>query len=133
MGTVEDNPFETGKYNENWVVDEVYTVGTFVTGEDGRIVMEKLPYGHYRLTEVQAPSGYVQLKQSIDFEIDKQILEAAKKETGNSHLLIEVKNRRKLVVPESGAGGIFRFFAVGLTLMAASVILYIRQNRKREQ
>ena len=132
-GTVEDNSFETGKFNENWVVDEVYTVGTFVTGEDGRITIKELPYGYYRLTEVQAPPGYVQLKQSVDFEIDREILDQAEQETGNPYLLIEIKNRPKLDVPESGAGGIFGFFAAGLVLMGAAIILYIRQKMKQEQ
>lgn len=132
-GTVEDSQFETGKYNENWVVDEVYTAGTFVTGEDGRITIEELPYGHYRLTEVQAPSGYVQLKQPVDFEIDKQILDKAEEETGYPYLLIEIKNRPKLDVPESGARGIFGFFAAGLALMGAAIMLYIRQKMKQKQ
>lgn len=60
---------ESGGLDEAW---EHYGRDRYVTGENGELLIEDLPYGSYRLVERAAPLGYVldHPVQALEFQID---------------------------------------------------------------
>lgn len=95
----------------------------------------------YTLTETQAPEGYMQLKESIYFEVTREEVErgggylvtfydktgrltgeTAEAETGENPVIIEVENVPVIALPETGGSGTAHYIVIGITLIAAGLI-----------
>lgn len=57
----------------------------FTTNEKGEILLSKLPYGHYEISEVKAPWGYLQLTKPVGFFVDG---------THNGLITIDITNKQ---------------------------------------
>ncbi len=118
-------------------VDSSFTAINETTQIDGRILFDNLPYGTYRLTEINAPPGYDKLaesailtihsnntvtleEQNVYFEVDK---------SGALHLI--VKNHPQLELAETGGSGILWLRIVGILIMLGAVFLYRKNLRGR--
>lgn len=65
-----------------------------VSDENGEFEIDNLPFGHYRLQEIEAPKGYEISTDSIDFEISKV----------NSGQEIQVKFVKNKAIPDRTPG-----------------------------
>ena len=130
-GEAEENTqFKVGEFNnELWMVDDNYTSLKLTTDEEGMIDFGNLPYGYYRVTEVEAPEGYILLDEPYDFKITEEVLEEVQKEKGENFLTLEIENRSVITLPIAGAAGTAAFTAAGVLLIAVALILYRRHLR----
>lgn len=96
--------------------------------------INNLPYGNYILKEVQAPKGYklsddiyITLNSEESFyrvgkEGEKIILN---KNTETNTYDISVKNIPRIILPETGGSGTFKFSFIGITLLAGVLSLLV--------
>ncbi len=96
--------------------------------------INNLPYGNYILKEVQAPKGYklsddiyITLSSEESFyrvgkEGEKIILN---KNTETNTYDISVKNIPRIILPETGGSGTFKFSFIGVTLLAGVLSLLV--------
>lgn len=97
-------PVETTRFTE----DNLFYGMRAVSGEDGKFLFENVPYGSYRIAELQAPSGYyLNEKTSYLVKVEKQgmvvttgIPEENGTAAGTDMAAIRIENRRR-----SGGGG----------------------------
>lgn len=103
-------------------------------GKNASFKINNLPYGNYILKEVQAPKGYklsddiyITLNSEESFyrvgkEGEKIILNKnAEKDTYD----ISVKNIPRIILPETGGSGTFKFSFIGITLLAGVLSLLV--------
>ncbi|MBO5213635.1 MAG: Cna B-type domain-containing protein [Clostridia bacterium] len=109
---------------------------TATTGAAGTLVFDNLKCGvRYRLTETEAPSGYLKTNEYIYFVINEDgtvsVEESFYAEAGSTAYNLIVRNGMVVDLPESGSNGTSMFYALGLLLMAITASIYIRYLRKR--
>ena len=109
---------------------------TATTGATGTLVFDNLKCGvRYRLTETEAPIGYLKTNEYIYFVINEDgtvsVEESFFAEAGSTAYNIVVRNGIAVDLPDSGGMGTGMFYALGLLLMAATLCIYIRYLRKR--
>ncbi len=125
----------------------------FITGEDGKVDLGVLEYGHYYLKEVQAPDGYNTPPVDIKFMVNEaadgngtitvdetyvsdEYVEnvVVTDDDGDEYpdLMIQVTNYRGAALPETGGEGIYLYLMSGLALvlMAAITLMYKSKFRK---
>ena len=103
-------------------------------GKNASFKINNLPYGNYILKEVQAPKGYklsddiyITLNSEESFyrvgkEGEKIILNKnAEKDTYD----ISVKNIPRIILPETGGSGTFKFSFIGIILLAGVLSLLV--------
>ncbi len=103
-------------------------------GKNASFKINNLPYGNYILKEVQAPNGYklsddiyITLNSEESFysvgkEGEKIILN---KNTETDTYDISVKNIPRIILPETGGSGTFKFLFIGITLIAGVLSLLV--------
>lgn len=109
---------------------------TATTGATGTLVFDNLKCGvRYRLTETEAPIGYLKTNEYIYLVINEDgtvsVEESFFAEAGSTAYNIVVRNGIAVDLPDSGGMGAGMFYALGLLLMAATLCIYIRYLRKR--
>ncbi|MDD7464348.1 MAG: SpaA isopeptide-forming pilin-related protein [Anaerococcus sp.] len=82
---------KTGKY---YKVPDGDGDTILVSDENGEFEIDNLPFGHYRLQEIEAPKGYEISTDSVDFEISKI----------NSGQEIQVKFVKNKAIPDRTPG-----------------------------
>ena len=130
--TETDNPKQSGyvKFSQSgernaltWVKNSgdatVYTSDT-----NGNIKLDYLPYGEYKLVEVEAPNGYAKGKE-ISFKVAKDTYKDTEVKP------VEVKNAKKGLLPSTGGYGIYIFLVIGLALMGGAYV-WFRRVRKND-
>lgn len=109
---------------------------TATTGDAGTLIFDNLKCGvRYRLTETEAPNGYLKISEYIYFTINEDgtvsVEESFYAEAGSTAYNLIVRNGRIVDLPESGGIGNGMFYALGLLLMTATLGIYIGYLRKR--
>lgn len=101
--------------------DELVYTGT--TDENGKIVIEKIPYGKYYILEKEAPKGYTLNTEKMPFEIkeDGEIVKCSMKD----EKIIEVPNTEKNEFPTAEVGSIL------LCLLGIGVFIYGKFRNKK--
>lgn len=120
-----------------WSVDNSWEAKEGVTTDTGGLDFKELPYGVYRITETEAPSGYHVLKEPIhvtinDEEFDKQEAEHEgdiSYDKDSKVITIKIYNEKGLTLPVSGGRGLFGFTLVGLALMGTALGIYLKKQR----
>jgi len=120
---------------DNGSVDGSFIVRTGTTAEDGTITFDNLKYGRYRLTEIEAPDGYVDLNTPIYLTIEQDgtvIVEPHNyAEAGSTAFSIVVKNQPENPLPETGGIGTGLHIALGLALMLMSLGGILFRHRRK--
>lgn len=96
----------------------------YTSDKNGRIKLDYLPYGDYKLVEIEAPTGYAK-GEALDFKVAKDTYQ----KTENAP--IEVKNAKKGLLPSTGGYGIYIFLVIGLALMGGAYV-WFRRVRKND-
>ena len=93
------------------------------TDENGKIVIEKLPTGKYRLYEKEAPEDYQLNPEAMDFEIldDGQIVKCSMAD----ELIVKV--------PNTEANDLKELLFSGITLMITGAVVIIYASRKKKK
>ena len=120
--------------NGNVLPNEVAKTAT--TGDAGTLIFDNLKCGvRYRLTETQAPNGYLEMSEYIYFTINEdgtvRVEDSFYAEAGTTAYNLVVKNGMIVDLPESGGIGTSMFYAFGLLLILAATGIYIGTFRKR--
>lgn len=104
-------------YNDK---DKLIYTGT--TDENGKIVIEKIPYGKYYILEKNAPKGYSLNTEKMPFEIKEngEIVKCSMKD----EKIIEVPNTEKNKFPTAEVGSIL------LCLLGIGVFIYGKIRKK---
>lgn len=101
-------------------------------GSDASLSINKLPYGNYVLKESKAPNGYL-LSDDIYITINskesfytignngKKV--SLNKDSKTSSYTISVKDKPRIILPETGGNGPFRFYLIGTTSLVSVLIL----------
>ena len=129
------------KSGSDWVSVEKSYDKFVVNNNKGKIELNNLRNGDYRLTEVTAPSGYMLLSSPISFTVsngtvrltDEGTVSNMRELTTDSTNLpvLTIKNQKLYSLPESGGSGIYWYMIGGMVLMStAAWILY--KNKCRE-
>lgn len=122
-----------------------------VTASNGKITINGLKSGGYKLTEVKAKSGYVLLKNPVEIVItgDSKTGEATATVNGkgatmssvtaggstSSTALVEVKivNSKGFLLPSTGGAGTAMFTIAGIAIIVISVTLLLLLRRRNEK
>ena len=120
--------------NGNVLPNEIAKTET--TGDAGTLIFDNLKCGvRYRLTETQAPSGYLETSEYIYFAINEDgtvsVEDSFYAEAGTTAYNLVVKNGMIVVLPESGGIGTDMFYAIGLMLIVIAAGIYIYHLCKR--
>ncbi len=130
------------KSGENWVSVEKSYDNFVVNNNKGKIELNNLRYGDYRLTEVTAPSGYMLLSSPICFTVSNGTVTLTNAEGTDSNMwtlttdstnppVLTIKNQKLYSLPSTGGSGIYWYMIGGMVLMStAAWILY--KNKCRE-
>lgn len=130
--TKTDNPDQSGyvKFSQSGERNALTWVGnsddaTVYTSEpDGSIELGYLPYGEYKLVEIEAPTGYAK-GEEISFTVAKGSYDETKASPA------VVKNAKKGLLPSTGGYGIYIFLVIGLALMGGAYV-WFRRVRKND-
>ncbi|WP_142292918.1 isopeptide-forming domain-containing fimbrial protein [Bacillus cereus] len=94
-------------------------VGKLTTDENGKAASNQLLFGTYTIKEVQAPDGYMLLRELIEVEITSKT--PIKK--------IQVENSKSdWNIPETGGMGTTIFYVIGIVVMVATLIVFFRKR-----
>lgn len=119
----------------------------FTTDQEGRIMIAGLQPGHYRLTEVVAPSGYSLMEKSVEIEVErkgwnlevkvdgKTYVPGKTEEGDDVHIALGGFSGKDAIyltlyndsynLPHAGGIGIYWYMIGGILLMmAAALVLY---------
>ena len=131
-----------------WVnIRENIKPGDTTTSTANPVDLGGLGVGNYRLTENEAPDGYIILSNHVDFEVYKEGTELkARLEEGTKDATIEgpgtgetptytikVKNTPGQELPMTGGSGTLPYTLGGLMLVIASALMYGFRMRRRER
>lgn len=94
-------------------VDSTFTAIELDTNKDGVATFEDLSAGKYILTEIKAPENYEISKENIEVEINKD----------NTNIQLNVTNKHKIELPETGGIGFSMFITIGIIIMSTAVVL----------
>ncbi|MDZ5255182.1 SpaA isopeptide-forming pilin-related protein [Clostridium sp. LIBA-8841] len=129
-----ENALKFSSEQDNYEINENGTINLVPLGNDASFKINNLPYGNYILKEIKSPNGY---KLSEDIYITLNSEESFYKigEQGEKIILnknseidgysISVKNIPRIILPETGGSGTFKFYLIGITLLAGVLILLV--------
>lgn len=100
---------------------------TAITDENGTLTFDNLKsMVRYRLTEVEAPDGYLKMNEFVYFTIQEDgtvlVEDSYYAESGLSAYNIIVRNAQAIPLPESGGFGTSMFYVLGLILILTAGI-----------
>lgn len=130
--TKTDNPEQSGyvKFSQSgernaltWVEDSSEAT-VYTSDANGKIELDYLPYGEYKLVEVEAPNGYAKGKE-LSFTVAKDTYKNTEVQP------VKVKNAKKGLLPSTGGYGIYIFLVIGLALMGGAYV-WFRRVRKND-
>lgn len=112
-------------------------VGTYTSGDQGRIAITDLPIGKYVLVETKAPTGYhisaipwnitVNSERNITVKYNDIDVETR---TDNNKTVYQLTNAKVYSLPEAGGPGIYGFTISGVAFITAALLLFINNKRK---
>lgn len=126
--------------------EDAEPIVTGTVGDNGILKLGRLSIGHYRLVEVQAPSGYEQLKYAIRIEVSADkvtaMQESASEVTckGDEHWVegqdsdtwqIRVWNNPGVKLPATGGPGREAYWLSGMLLILFSALFMMRRKEQR--
>lgn len=115
---------QSGERNALTWVNDINEATVYASDTNGNIKLEYLPYGEYKLVEVEAPNGYAKGKE-ISFKVAKDTYKNTEVKP------VEVKNAKKGLLPSTGGYGIYIFLVIGLALMGGAYV-WFRRVRKND-
>lgn len=133
--------FELCKFDKTWVKVPGYE--EIDMADVSQVVLENLPIGRYRLTELKPPDGYLILENYVYFNVDFDNRGYGKivltDETGTgpnsnpdaslSGTTISVKNTPGQELPSTGGIGTTIFYVAGAVLAVGAAVLLITRRR----
>ena len=137
--------FQLCKYGSSWETVSGYEEIDMTSSE---VTLSDLPAGRYRLTELNAPEGYVILNNTVYFNISfdpsgavtvtltdeggscSNTNASASVEEGT---VITVKNTPGAALPSTGGHGTFLYTFGGLLLLLTAAFVYCFRMRRRER
>ncbi|MEI4622540.1 isopeptide-forming domain-containing fimbrial protein [Bacillus pfraonensis] len=88
-------------------------VGKLTTDENGKAISDQLVFGKYTIKEIQAPDGYMLLRDPIEIEVRSSVQK------------ITIENTKsEWVIPDTGGIGTTIFYLLGTILMVITVFLF---------
>lgn len=115
---------QSGERNALTWVNDINEATVYASDTNGNIKLDYLPYGEYKLVEVEAPNGYAKGKE-ISFKVAKDTYKNTEVKP------VEVKNAKKGLLPSTGGYGIYIFLVIGLALMGGAYV-WFRRVRKND-
>ena len=109
---------------KNYVKADTTATTASKTIEAGNVNIRGIKDGTYYLVETEAPQGYNVLDHAITIVIDENGI--VTDHTGN---VVEVENKKGLVLPSTGGMGTTVFAIVGLLVMAGAAVTLIIKKR----
>lgn len=107
-----------------YIFDATSENTTLVTDENGLIVVKGLDEGEYQFTETKAPEGY-----SINTEIEKVEVKAAKNNDQNTMAGLKVEDSTLIKLPFTGGMGTTLFTVLGVAVMAIAAALFFGMKK----
>ncbi|PEQ65029.1 isopeptide-forming domain-containing fimbrial protein [Bacillus cereus] len=93
--------------------------GKLTTGENGKVISEPLRFGKYTLKEIQAPNGYMLLRDPIEVEVSSLVQK------------IKVENTKNgWDIPNTGGMGTTIFYLIGTILMLITLVLFLHKRAR---
>ncbi|MEK4741815.1 MULTISPECIES: isopeptide-forming domain-containing fimbrial protein [unclassified Bacillus (in: firmicutes)] len=103
------------------VINQAGTVvSELTTNKDGIAISNALLVGKYTLKEVQAPNGYMLLKEPIEINVTQ--------ETTAQKIKIE-NHKNEWIIPETGGIGTIIFYVIGGILMFITSFFFFRKRK----
>lgn len=137
-----ENPLSFSKVNKNFSLKgEENNITNLESIEDSnKINIKDLPYGEYVLREVKAPKGY-KIGKDIYLYINEDRCFYKLGEDGEEISLnknkngykISVKNSKRIVLPNTGGLGTYKFSFIGVTLLAGALSLLGKEIALKER
>ena len=109
--------------DEQWIDASVLT-----TGKDGKIHVEGLDAGNYKLREVKAPDGYNMLAEDKDFAITTTPDET-NQTLSCAPVIVKVNNQSGTLLPSTGGMGTTIFYVLGGILAVGAAVLLVTKKR----
>lgn len=116
---------ENGESKTVYVADKNGSSSDLVTPENGKIEIRGLDNVEYVIKEIEAPSGYNLLTESIKFT------PGSKDENGTIVVEKEIINNKGSQLPETGGMGTTMLYVVGGILMVGAAILFVTNKRMK--
>lgn len=122
--------------NDNVISSEIAKTAT--TGAAGTLIFDNMKCGvRYRLTEIEAPEGYLKLDEYIYFTINEDgsvtVEDSYYAEAGTTAYNMIVRNVEGIELPESGGMGNSMLYTLALLLCVVAAGIYIKFIKKGEQ
>ncbi|WP_459502123.1 SpaA isopeptide-forming pilin-related protein [Bacillus sp. C1] len=93
-------------------------VGKLTTDENGKALSEQLVFGKYTIKEIQAPNGYMLLRDPIEIEV------------GSSVQKLTIENtKNEWMIPHTGSIGTTIFYLIGVLVMVGALFLFFRKRK----
>ena len=155
--TISGSTFDLSKYTSSWTsVQTDIKPGDTATSTPNPVDLGGLGIGRYRLTETEAPVGYIILTNHVYFEVYKDtdgVLKARLTDesgapvtsptdtaaidgpgTGDTPTYtVTVENTPGAALPMTGGPGTFLYTLSGIALIFASALMYGFRMRRRER
>lgn len=96
---------------------------------DGIVDVKGLEHGKYYLEEIEAPEDYIKLSERLPFTVDSTSYYSSAEVLATA---MDVPNKHKGLLPETGGNGIVAIIAVGLVAIVAAGGYFI-YNKKHAQ
>lgn len=124
--------FSTSETLPNTVI-EIYTIDDILiftgkTDENGKIIIDELPYGKYYILEKEAPSGYELNTEKMYFEIteDGKIIKATMLDKKIKEDVKEV-----VLVKNTSSNSNNLYYSIILIILGAGFIVYDRKTKEK--
>lgn len=123
-----------------WLLDETFKAQELTTDGKGDILYSNLSYGTYKLTEIQAPTGYVLLKNPIYITLSEEVFDLQESEHSDDlsydkkekKITVTVVNEKALTMPLTGGNGrdVLMYAIVGFALIGVATLMYKKREEK---
>lgn len=109
-----------GKYTYSTAATGTTLVTTLVTTADGKLVVNGLPEGEYKLKETKTKDGYNLLDKEIEITLD----------ASNAKFEQTVVNKAGFTLPKTGGLGTLLFILIGGVLMTGGILLVMPKKKR---
>lgn len=129
--------FANSNIKNNYELNNLGNITLSPIGSSASLLINKLPYGNYVLKESKAPNGYL-LSDDIYITINSEEsfykigVNGGKitlnKNSQKDSYVISVKDKPRIILPETGGNGPFKFYLIGILLLV-SVLSLLSANK----